>query len=308
MDRGRDSGREGRHAPRPAAGPGAGPEVSILSRLEAREDRRPGYVSMNGASAGRPQSEKVRIEGLGVTFHTQGNPDGFEALRNIDLSVADGEFVSILGRSGCGKSTFFNTVAGLIEPTAGTVRCDGEVINGRPGHAGYMMQRDHLFPWRTVRDNVVVGLDVLGENKRASRRRADELFPRFGLSGFEGAYPGALSGGMRQRAALMRTMLLDRPLLLLDEPFGALDAITRAEMQAWLLEIWSEFRRTVLFITHDVEEAVFLSDRVVVMGGPPGEVLMSADVPIARPRKYADAVTSEEFIRVKHEILDVISR
>jgi len=263
---------------------------------------------MNGASAGRPQSEKVRIEGLGVTFHTQGNPDGFEALRNIDLSVADGEFVSILGRSGCGKSTFFNTVAGLIEPTAGTVRCDGEVINGRPGHAGYMMQRDHLFPWRTVRDNVVVGLDVLGENKRASRRRADELFPRFGLSGFEGAYPGALSGGMRQRAALMRTMLLDRPLLLLDEPFGALDAITRAEMQAWLLEIWSEFRRTVLFITHDVEEAVFLSDRVVVMGGPPGEVLMSADVPIARPRKYADAVTSEEFIRVKHEILDVISR
>ncbi len=284
------------------------PEVETVSRLKAGEQGHSGFASMNGASAERQSAEKVQIEGLGVTFHPHRDSNGFEALRNIDLSVADGEFVSILGRSGCGKSTFFNTVAGLIEPTAGTVRCDGEVINGRPGHAGYMMQRDHLFPWRTVRNNVVVGLDVLGENRRASRRRADELFPRFGLSGFEDVYPAALSGGMRQRAALMRTMLLERPLLLLDEPFGALDAITRAEMQAWLLGIWSEFRRTVLFITHDVEEAIFLSDRVVVMGGPPGEILMSTEVPIARPREYADVVTSEEFIHVKQEILDVIAR
>jgi ABC-type nitrate/sulfonate/bicarbonate transport system ATPase subunit len=259
-----------------------------------------------GAPAWRNDAPvKVEIHQLAVTFPTDGG--GFEAVRDVSLSVSDGEFVSILGRSGCGKSTLFNAVAGLIEPSGGTVHCDGRVINGQPGHAGYMMQRDHLFPWRTVRDNVVLGLDVLGEDKRASRERADAMLPRFGLAGFERFYPAALSGGMRQRAALMRTMLLDRDLLLLDEPFGALDAITRAEMQAWLLEIWEEFRRTVLFITHDVEEAVFLSDRVVVMGGPPGRILASVDVPIARPRDYAEAVTSAEFVRVKHEILDVIS-
>ncbi len=278
--------------------------VAPLSDAETSHQRGP---SQNGVSPAESEGEKLQIERLGVTFQPHRGRNAFEALRGIDLSVSDGEFVSILGRSGCGKSTFFNTVAGLIEPSAGTVRCDGKVINGRPGHAGYMMQRDHLFPWRTVRDNVVVGLDVVGKNKRASRRRADGLFPRFGLTGFENAYPAALSGGMRQRAALMRTMLLDRPLLLLDEPFGALDAITRSEMQAWLLEIWEEFRRTVLFITHDVEEAVFLADRVVVMGGPPGRILTSTEVPIARPRQYAEVVTSDEFIRIKHRILDVIS-
>jgi ABC-type nitrate/sulfonate/bicarbonate transport system ATPase subunit len=251
--------------------------------------------------------DKLEIDALSVAFRTDGGGT-FEAIRHLRLAVGDGEFVSILGRSGCGKSTLFNAVAGLIEPSAGTVRCDGKVINGQPGHAGYMMQRDHLFPWRTVRDNVVLGLDVTGEDKRDSRKRAAALFPRFGLAGFENYYPTALSGGMRQRAALMRTMLLERDLLLLDEPFGALDAITRAEMQAWLLEIWEEFRRTVLFITHDVEEAVFLSDRVVVMGGPPGLVLASFEVPIRRPRAYADVVTSPDFVRVKHEILDVISQ
>jgi ABC-type nitrate/sulfonate/bicarbonate transport system ATPase subunit len=254
----------------------------------------------------RAGREKLTVEGLSVTYH--GDTGGeFEAVRDLSLSVADREFLSILGRSGCGKSTLFHVIAGLIEPSAGVVRLDSEVINGRAGYAGYMMQRDYLFPWRTVRDNVVLGLDVLGEDKRKSRIRAQAMIPRFGLAGFEDFYPSALSGGMRQRASLMRTMLLDRDLLLLDEPFGALDAITRAEMQAWLLEIWEEFRRTVVFITHDVEEAVFLSDRVVVMGGPPGSVLASVDVGIERPRSYAEVVTSTEFIRVKHEILDVIS-
>jgi ABC-type nitrate/sulfonate/bicarbonate transport system ATPase subunit len=249
---------------------------------------------------------KLEVKDLTVTFRTDGG--SFEAIRDLSLAVADGQFISILGRSGCGKSTLFNALAGLIEPSSGTVRCDADVINGQPGHAGYMMQRDYLFPWRTVRDNVVLGLDVTGEDKRLSRERAAALLPRFGLLGFEDYYPAALSGGMRQRAALLRTMLLERDLLLLDEPFGALDAITRAEMQAWLLEIWEEFRRTVLFITHDVEEAVFLSDRVVVMGGPPGAIVASFDVPVSRPRAYADVVTSPEFVHVKHEILDVISR
>jgi ABC-type nitrate/sulfonate/bicarbonate transport system ATPase subunit len=278
--------------------------VDVADRLM---DRAPRTESRASQDALTPASrEKLTLEGLSVTFDTDAEA-GFEAIRDLSLTVANGGFLSILGRSGCGKSTLFNVIAGLIEPSAGAVRLDAEVINGRAGHAGYMMQRDHLFPWRTVRENVVLGLDVLGENKRESRRRARAMIPRFGLSGFEDYYPAALSGGMRQRAALMRTMLLDRDLLLLDEPFGALDAITRAEMQAWLLQIWEEFRRTVLFITHDVEEAVFLSDRVVVMGGPPGMVLASVDVGIERPRSYAEVVTSTEFIRVKHEILDVIS-
>jgi ABC-type nitrate/sulfonate/bicarbonate transport system ATPase subunit len=251
-------------------------------------------------------TQKLSVQGLSVTFHTDTGGE-FEAVRDLTLDVRDREFLAILGRSGCGKSTLFNVVAGLIEPSAGVVRLDEEVINGRAGYAGYMMQRDYLFPWRTVRDNVVLGLDVLGEDRRESRRRAQALIPRFGLTGFEDFYPSALSGGMRQRASLMRTMLLERDLLLLDEPFGALDAITRAEMQAWLLEIWEEFRRTVLFITHDVEEAVFLSDRVAVMGGPPGRILALVDVEIERPRSYAEVVTSPEFVRVKHEILDVIA-
>jgi ABC-type nitrate/sulfonate/bicarbonate transport system ATPase subunit len=248
----------------------------------------------------------VEIDRVTVAFRGDRGAS-FEAVREVSLAVPGSGFVSILGRSGCGKSTLFNAVAGLIEPAAGTVRYRGRVINGRPGHAGYMMQRDHLFPWRTVLDNVVLGLDVLGEDRRSSRERAAALIPLFGLSGFERHYPSALSGGMRQRAALMRTMLLERDLLLLDEPFGALDAITRAEMQTWLLGIWEKFRRTILFITHDVEEAVFLSDRVIVMGGPPGTVLASVEVPIPRPREYAEAVTSSEFVRIKHEILDVIS-
>jgi len=264
-------------------------------------------ANSRGPSAGSAEFEPtVEIEGLTVRF-ASGRGTSFEAVRDVSLVVRGSEFVSILGRSGCGKSTLFNAVAGLLEPAAGTVRYRGRVINGTPGHAGYMMQRDHLFPWRTVLDNVVLGLDVLGEDKRASRERAAELFPLFGLSGFERHYPSALSGGMRQRAALMRTMLLDRDLLLLDEPFGALDAITRAEMQSWLLGIWEKFRRTIVFITHDVEEAVFLSDRVVVMGGPPGTVLASFEVPVPRPREYAEAVTSSEFVRIKHVILDVIS-
>jgi ABC-type nitrate/sulfonate/bicarbonate transport system ATPase subunit len=249
----------------------------------------------------------LEVDGISVVFPTE-DRGSFAAVRELSLSVGHGEFVSILGRSGCGKSTLFNAIAGLLAPTVGTVRVDGTTVNGTPGHAGYMMQRDHLFPWRTVRANVVVGRDVLGHDRRESRRRADALFGRFGLAGFERSYPSALSGGMRQRAALLRTVLLDRELLLLDEPFGALDAITRAEMQAWLLEIWEELRRTVLLITHDVEEAIFLSDRVLVMGGPPGRILADVDVAIDRPRAYADVVTSPTFTRLKHEILDVIGR
>lgn len=232
----------------------------------------------------------------------------FLALDGVSFSVEMGEFVSLVGRSGSGKSTLFNVSAGLVEPTAGRVTFEGSVVNGRPGHAGYMLQRDTLFPWRKLIDNVSLGRDVLGYDRRESRRQATALLPKFGLAGFARAYPSELSGGMRQRAALMRTVLLDRDLLLLDEPFGALDAITRSEMQAWLLAIWDDIRRTVLFITHDVDEAVYLSDRVLVLDGPPGRIVADVHVPIPRPRGHDEVVTSPEFTEIKHRLLEVIAR
>lgn len=250
------------------------------------------------------RSGHLEIRGVRVTFTRGGG--SFEALAGIDLDIAEGEFVAIVGRSGCGKSTLFNVVAGLQTAEAGDVVLDGSSIVSRPGSAGYMMQQDQLFPWRTVLDNVALGCDVIGRPKGATRTRARELMGRFGLQGREKEYPRALSGGMRQRAALMRTLLLDRDLLLLDEPFGALDAITKADMQAWLLGLWEEYRSTVLFITHDVEEALFLADRVIVMAGPPGRVIANVPVPISRPREHTDVVTSPEFIALKHELLELL--
>jgi ABC-type nitrate/sulfonate/bicarbonate transport system ATPase subunit len=252
-----------------------------------------------------PVDDLLELQSVTVEFRTDAGP--FRALDDVSLAVRTGEFVSIVGRSGCGKSTLFNAAAGLITPTQGHVLFRKEHVDGQPGHAGYMLQRDLLFPWRRLIDNVALGCDVLRRDRKASRQRARELLPRFGLDRFERSYPSELSGGMRQRAALLRTLLLDRELLLLDEPFGALDAITRAEMQSWLLSIWDEFRRTVLFITHDVDEAVYLSDRVIVMAGPPGRVVADVEIPISRPRIHDDVVTSAVFADLKHQLLDVIA-
>jgi ABC-type nitrate/sulfonate/bicarbonate transport system ATPase subunit len=252
------------------------------------------------------RSGHLEIRGVRVAFTR--SEGVFEALAGIDLDIAQGEFVAIVGRSGCGKSTLFNVVAGLQTVGAGDVILDGSSILGQPGSAGYMMQQDQLFPWRTVLDNVALGCDVIGRPKSATRARARKLMGRFGLQGREKEYPRALSGGMRQRAALMRTLLLDRDLLLLDEPFGALDAITKADMQSWLLDLWEEYRSTVLFITHDVEEALVLADRVIVMAGPPGRVIADLPVPISRPRDHTDVVTSPQFTALKHELLDILKQ
>jgi ABC-type nitrate/sulfonate/bicarbonate transport system ATPase subunit len=252
------------------------------------------------ATAGKLVVDELTVE------YQRDDGSAFPAVDGVSLSVAEHEFVSIVGRSGCGKSTLFNVIAGIQRATSGHVGVNGETVDGVAGHAGYMLQRDHLFPWRRILDNVVVGRDVLGYDRAESRRRARELFPRFGLQGFERSYPKALSGGMRQRAALLRTLLLERDLLLLDEPFGALDAITRGEIHAWLLSIWDELRHTVLFITHDVDEAVYLSDRVLVMSGPPGRIVDSVAVDIPRPRDHTSVVTSPEFARVKQRVLELI--
>jgi ABC-type nitrate/sulfonate/bicarbonate transport system ATPase subunit len=231
-----------------------------------------------------------------------------QALRNLGVSIAPGEFVTVVGPSGCGKSTLFNIVAGLEEPDAGgRIEFLGKPCKARDllGKVSFMPQRDLLLPWRTVIDNAILAVELEGARRGDARRAALAMLPEFGLAGFESQYPHQLSGGMRQRVALMRTFMFKRDLMLLDEPFGALDALTRSMMQRWLLNVWQKHRRTILFITHDVDEALFLGDRVLVMTARPGQVKMEQVVNLARPRR-ADIVTSPEFIALKRTLLEAI--
>ena len=225
------------------------------------------------------------------------------ALDDLSFRVMPGEFVTIIGASGSGKSTLFNLLVGLLEPDEGSIIIDGGEPRERLGMLGYMPQRDLLLPWRSVLDNVVVAQDIKGVPRDESRRQALELFDRFGLEGFAGDYPAALSGGMRQRAALLRTWLTGCDTLLLDEPFGALDALTRRELQDWLLGVWQESGRTVLFITHDVEEAVYLADRVLVLGARPGVLKSEWTVDLPRPR-HQGMVTETGFASVVGGLLE----
>jgi ABC-type nitrate/sulfonate/bicarbonate transport system ATPase subunit len=211
----------------------------------------------------------------------------------------------VIGPSGCGKSTLFNVIAGLELPDAGRVLVDGEDATGRVDHVAYMPQRDLLFPWRTVLDNTTLGLEVAGMSKRAARERARPLFAPFGLAGFESARPHELSGGMRQRAALLRTVVQDRAVLLLDEPFGALDSLTRTDMQTWLEGVRGRYGWTVLLITHDIREAVFLSDRVVVLAPRPTSVQREVAVDLPRPRAV-DMITSARFAAAEEELLTAL--
>jgi ABC-type nitrate/sulfonate/bicarbonate transport system ATPase subunit len=230
------------------------------------------------------------------------------ALSKFEASVAKGEFVTVVGPSGCGKSTLFNIVAGLDEPDAGGIlRFEGNSCHASDllGRVSFMPQRDLLLPWRNVVDNAILALDVEGVPRAQARAKALEMLPEFGLAGFETQYPNQLSGGMRQRVALMRTFLFERDLMLLDEPFGALDALTRAIMQRWLLDVWQKHRRTILFITHDVDEAIFLGDRVLVMTARPGSVKLEQVVDLPRPRR-PEIVTAPEFVRLKRTLLDAI--
>jgi ABC-type nitrate/sulfonate/bicarbonate transport system ATPase subunit len=246
---------------------------------------------------------KIEIDDVSMMFATPAR--AFRALDHVSLSVPPGAFVSLIGPSGCGKSTIFNIAAGLQEPSAGRVLIDGIDATGTIGRVGYMLQKDLLLPWRTLTDNIILGMEIKGVKRAAARERALPLLRRYGLAGFENAYPNALSGGMRQRAALLRTLLIDTEVMLLDEPFGALDAQTKLAMQEWLLQLWSDFGKTVVFVTHDVEEAIFLSDTVHVMAARPGRIVESIAVPLPRPRHRAVAAT-REFIAVKERCLDLL--
>ncbi|HXW82465.1 MAG TPA: ABC transporter ATP-binding protein [Acidimicrobiales bacterium] len=203
-------------------------------------------------------------------------------LDGIDLVAHEGEFVSVIGPSGCGKSTLLEVVAGLQSPDEGDVLVDG--IPSAGAKSAYMPQKDLLFPWRRVIDNVTLGLEVAGVRRAEARQKVAPLLEAFGLAGFESSYPFQLSGGMRQRAALLRTVVQERSLLLLDEPLGALDSLTRTEMQVWLESVWGRYRWTVLLVTHDIREAVYLSDTVYVLSGRPARVIAQVDVGLPRPR------------------------
>jgi ABC-type nitrate/sulfonate/bicarbonate transport system ATPase subunit len=235
------------------------------------------------AAVSRATAARLEVRGLRKTFELDGRP-ALETLDGVDLVAEPGEFVAVIGPSGCGKTTLFSILAGLAEPDGGEVAIDGDVAVARLGVCAFMPQRDGLLAWRRTIDNVTIGLELAGVARAEARERAAPLLERFGLGGFEDAWPWQLSGGMRQRAAFLRTVLLGKPAMLLDEPFGALDGITRSQLQQWLLEVWSEVGSTVLLITHDVAEAVFLADRVYVMTPRPGRIAAVLEVELPRPR------------------------
>ena len=246
----------------------------------------------------------MAVELRGVTTTYRERNALLTAIDDVSLAVGASEFVALIGPSGSGKSTLLDIVAGLIEPVVGDVRLDGEVLlaDRRLGRSAYMRQRDLLLPWRTTVENAALALEAAGVPRRRALAAAHSRLAEFGLAGFERAYPAQLSGGMRQRVAFLRTALTDRPLLLLDEPFGALDALTRAEMQAWLLDRWQRDQRSVLLVTHDVEEAVLLADRVVVLSAAPGTVCWIETIALPRPRRRS-LVTDPRFVRHKAIVL-----
>ena len=242
----------------------------------------------------------LSVEDVSKEFHARGKD--VLALDSLSLSVEEGEFLTVVGPSGCGKSTLLNLIVGLLQITSGRIIFRSRPINGINPEIGYVTQKDNLLPWRTLRANVEIALEIRGIDKSNRTGRAQELIERVGLTGFEDHYPHELSGGMRQRANIIRTLIYDPELILMDEPFGPLDAQTRIVLQEQLLSLWSTTKKTIIFITHDLVEAIALADRVVVMTSRPGRVKQIARVPIPRPRDVYRIHESQEF-RHTHESL-----
>ncbi|MNW44342.1 Taurine import ATP-binding protein TauB [compost metagenome] len=222
-------------------------------------------------------------------------------LDDISITVSPGEFVSIIGPSGCGKSTLFHIVGGLNKPNSGSIYMQGQEVTGQRGLISYVPQQSALFPWRSIFDNVMLAQEIAGVTGQAAKEAAQQWLARAGLEGFENAYPHTLSGGMQQRASFVRGLLAPQELMCLDEPFSALDALTRSDMQRWLLDMWEESHRSVLMITHSIEEAIMLSDTIYLFSNRPARVLQRISVPFPRPRQEAIA-DAREFIELKREI------
>ncbi|MGH3757521.1 ABC transporter ATP-binding protein [Actinophytocola sp.] len=257
---------------------------------------------------GNPSSADAHllIDGVSKTFDLRGG-GSTHALETIDASVGQGRFVSIVGPSGCGKSTLLNIVAGLVKPSTGTASVDGELVRGPRRSIGVVFQEDSTLPWRTVVDNVRLGLEVEGLPKAKQLSRAKEMIDLVGLTGFEHAYPRELSGGMRQRVAIARTLALDPSVLLMDEPFGALDPQTRLMIGVELLRMWQSTSKTVLFVTHDIQEAVLLSQEVWVMSYRPATISERLPVPFDYPRG-PELVSTEEYQRLNARIWTVMRK
>jgi NitT/TauT family transport system ATP-binding protein len=248
---------------------------------------------------------RIDVQGLTKTFRAI-KGETVEAIRDISVAVGDNEFVSIVGPSGCGKSTLLYIIAGFVAPTAGAVLVDGQPVRGPGPDRGIVFQEYALFPWRTVQDNIRYGLEEKGVPRDEVERTVQKYVRLMGLEGFQHKYPRELSGGMKQRVALARTLAYEPDVLLMDEPFGALDAQTRELQQDELLAIWREKKKTVLFVTHSVEEAVYLSEKVVVMTARPGRIKSVVDIDLDRARHREDVVTSAEFARLRNRVwLDV---
>jgi NitT/TauT family transport system ATP-binding protein len=228
------------------------------------------------------QGGAIEIDRLGVRLGA--GPQAFDAVQDVSLAIAPGEFVCVLGPSGCGKSTLLGALAGHWTPSRGSIHVDGAPVAGPHPDRGLVFQQHTLFPWKTVLDNVAFGLKMQGVGRRERRERARELLGLVGLAGFEDRYPVQLSGGMQQRVEIARVLINHPRVMLMDEPFGALDAQTRLKMQELLLDVWTRVNTTIVFITHDIDEAVFLADRVIVMSASPGRVLETIEVDLPRPR------------------------
>lgn len=261
--------------------------MTALAQLDASRHRR--------SSSGSPTEGRLRIENLTVRFVQ----DGLPAVEGISLAIEPGEFVALLGPSGCGKSTVLNAVAGFLQPTSGRILLDGKTVVEPSSQAAVVFQHHSLFPWMTAWQNVAFGPEML--NFPQAREVAWELLNAVGLSEHAHSYPAQLSGGMRQRVGLARALAVKPPILLMDEPFGALDALTRELMQELLLRVWEEHRSTVVFVTHDVDEAIFLADRVVVLGARPGRISQEFEVGFARQRQ-PEIRSDTRFLRLRQEI------
>ena len=275
-----------------------------VGRAEARPPRGSATHDATGTPQGAPNADRVRIRvaSLDKRYRT---PEGeVNAVENVSFDVREGEFVALLGPSGCGKSTILNMVAGLLDKTGGTIGIDDEdVQHGYVNRkVGYVFQRDTVFPWRTVENNIGYGLEIAGMAKAERQAKVHRAIEVAGLAGFDKSFPRMLSGGMRQRVALMRTLIMEPEILLMDEPFGALDTHTKLEMHKTLLEIWERERQTVLFVTHDLGEALTLSSRIILLSARPGRLKEDFVVPFERPRDAVSLRETAEFSRLYSHI------
>ena len=243
--------------------------------------------------------KKLEVKNVSKSF------DGNHILKSVSVELNKGELVSLLGVSGGGKTTLFNIISGLLPPDKGQVLLDGKDITNQPGHISYMLQKDLLLPYRTIEDNAALPLLLKGAKKKEARMQVAPLLPQFGLEGTQKKYPSQLSGGMRQRAALLRTYMFSKDVALLDEPFSALDTITKSAMHKWYLKVMEQIQLSTLFITHDIDEAILISDRIYLLSGSPGEITGEIIIKESKPRRDDFNLTAE-FLEYKRQILSLL--